>query len=74
MWDDGVQMNVDYNPVNCQIGKTRTTCYYKRCGLCQILLSGGDYCMVELGINKKSGKAENSGLEKYQQIKDLLTF
>lgn len=52
-------MNVDYNPVNCQIGNTRITCYYKRCGLCQILLSGGDYCIIELGGNKMSGKTEN---------------
>lgn len=64
-------MNVYYEPVNCQIGNTRITCYYKKCDLCQILLSGGDYCMVELGINKKSEKTENSGLEKYQQKRDF---
>lgn len=64
-------MNVDYNPVNCQIGNMRITCYYKKCDLCQILLSGGDYCIIELGGNKMSGKTENNGLEKYQQKRDF---
>jgi len=64
-------MNTYYDPVNCQIGNTRITCYYKKCGLCQILLSGGDYCIIELGGNKMSGKVENSGLEKYQQKRDF---
>lgn len=60
-------MKVDYDPVNCQIGNTRITCYYKRCGLCQILLSGGDYCIIELGGNKMSGITGSSELEKYQE-------
>lgn len=69
-------MNVDYDPVNCQIGNTRIICYHKRCGLCQILLSGGDYCIIELRGNKMSGnaengKAENSGQDKYQQKRDF---
>jgi len=68
-------MNVGYDPVNCQIGNTRITCYYKKCGLCEMLLSGGDYCIIELGGNKMSGKTENgkvdSGLKKYQQKRDF---
>lgn len=40
-----------------------------------MLLSGGDYCIIELGGNKMSGNTENgkvdSGLEKYQQKRDF---
>lgn len=40
-----------------------------------MLLSGGDYCIIELGGNKMSGKTENgkvdSGMEKYQQKRDF---
>lgn len=72
-------MITGYDPVNCQIGDTRITCYYKKCGLCEMLLSGGDYCIIELrklGGGKMSGKTENgkvdSGLEKYQQKRDFV--
>lgn len=64
-------MNTYYDPVNCQIGNTRITCYYKKCGLCEMLLSGGDYCIIELGGNKMSGKVGNSVLEKYQDKRDF---
>lgn len=64
-------MKTDYEPVNCQIGNTRITCYYKKCGLCEMLLSGGDYCIIELGGNRMGEKTGNSELEKYQQKRDF---